>query len=118
MIKDEDLVRLLAEGCADEKAYDIVIMDVSQMTSLTEYFIIASGRNTKHVQSICDYVHELLSEQNIAPMRQEGYQEGAWVIMDYNAVILHVFNDDRRNHYDLERLWGDAVIIEINQAKE
>lgn len=113
MIYDDFLMHLIAEGCIDEKAGEVVILDVRDMTSLTEYFVIASGRSPKHVQSICDYVNELLSEQGINPLRREGYQEGTWIIMDYNTVMLHIFCEDKRSHYDLERLWGGARKVEV-----
>ena len=111
---DELLIQLINEACINEKADDLVALDVSKMTSLTEYFFIASGRNYKHVKSISDTIHKYLSEHSIMPLRQEGYQESAWIIMDYNSVIIHIFTNERRNHYDLERLWGGAQKVDIS----
>ncbi|MDR1616828.1 MAG: ribosome silencing factor [Syntrophomonadaceae bacterium] len=113
MINDNELIKYITDGCSDEKADDLVVLDVRNLTSLTEYFIITSGRNPKHVQSISDNVNNKLSPLAIFPLRREGYQEGAWIINDYNSVILHIFCAEKRNHYDLERLWGEAPKIEI-----
>jgi len=104
---------MISEACINEKADDLLILDVSKMTSLTEYFVIASGRNVKHVKSISDNIYQQLSKQNIKPLRQEGYQESTWIIMDYNAAIIHIFTSEKRSHYDLERLWGGANKIDL-----
>jgi ribosome-associated protein len=113
LISDNELIKHITDCCSDEKADDIVLLDVRNLTSLTEYFIIASGRNPKHVQSISDNVNNKLSLLEIFPLRREGYQEGTWIINDYNSAILHIFCAEKRNHYDLERLWGEAPKIAI-----
>ena len=114
MIQDEVLIQIMAEACMEEKADDLVILDVSKMTSLTEYFLIVSGRSIKHVKSICDSLLITLGEQDIKPLRQEGYQESVWIIMDYNSVIVHIFTSEKRSHYNLERLWGGASKIDVS----
>ena len=113
MIKDEKLVQIIAEACLDEKAQDVVILDVGALTIIADYFIIASGKSVIQVKSITDYVEAVLEEYEIRPIRREGHQEGVWVVLDYGSIILHVFRSEEREYYNLENLWGDALRVEI-----
>lgn len=113
MLEDEKMVQIIAEACLDEKAQDVVVLDVSELTVIADYFIIASGKSTIQVNSIVDYVEETLKEYDIHPIRREGYQQGSWVVLDYDFIILHVFRSEERDYYDLENLWGDARRIEF-----
>lgn len=113
MLKDEKVMQIIAEACQDEKAEDIVVLDVSKLTVIADYFIIASGKSAIQVNSIVDYVEETLKDYDIHPIRREGHQQGTWVVLDYNFIILHVFRAPEREYYDLENLWGDAHKVEF-----
>jgi ribosome-associated protein len=103
-----------ALGAADDKkALDLVVLDVREVASFTEYFLIASGTNTRQVQAIADGVVERLKELKRRPARVEGYNGAEWVLLDYGDFVFHVFEEKARRFYDLERLWRDAVRVEL-----
>jgi ribosome-associated protein len=109
---DEYIVAAL--GAADDKkALDLVVLDVREVASFTEYFLIAGGTNTRQVQAIADGVVERLKELKRRPARVEGYNGAEWVLLDYGDFVFHVFEEKARRFYDLERLWRDAVRVEL-----
>jgi ribosome-associated protein len=109
---DEYVVAAL--GAADDKkALDLVVLDVHEVASFTEYFLIAGGTNTRQVQAIADGVVERLKELKRRPARVEGYNGAEWVLLDYGDFVFHVFEEKARRFYDLERLWRDAVRVEL-----
>ncbi len=113
MIEDDKLVQIIADACLDEKAGDLIILSVGDLTIIADYFVIASGRSTIQVRSIVEHVEEKLKEYGVMPIRKEGHEEGLWGVMDYGSTILHVFREQEREYYKLEDLWGDAKEIAI-----
>ena len=105
----------LALRCADEKkAVNMVGLDLREIASFTEFFIIASGTNQRQVQAISDEINEQLKKQlRRRPVRIEGYGTAEWVLLDYGDFVIHVFDKEARDFYDLERLWRDARRVEI-----
>jgi ribosome-associated protein len=105
----------LAIRCAAEKqAFNMVALDLRNIASFTEYFIIASGANQRQVQAIADEINEQLKKQlKVRPVRIEGYNGAEWVLLDYGDFIVHIFNKESREFYDLERLWRDAAKVEL-----
>ncbi len=100
------LCRSLAEN---KKADDILVLDVRKISSVTDYFVIASGNSEPHVRAIADEIGDgLLREADLKPRAVDGSLVGGWVVMDLFDVIVHVMRADVRKHYDLESLWGDA----------
>ena len=107
-------VKLAIHCASDKKAIDIRVLDLRDIASFTEFFIIASGNNQRQVQAVCDDISERLKkETNSRPVRIEGYSSAEWVLMDYGDFIVHVFDKDARDFYDLERLWRDARRVEV-----
>ena len=106
--QEEKLARTIAEACLNEKALNVVVLDVHDLTVIADYFVIASGRSVIQVRSIIENVQETLREQNIYPSRKEGFQQGVWSVLDFSSVILHVFRQEEREYYQLENLWADA----------
>ena len=100
-------------AASDKKALDIVVLDLREIASFTDYFIITSGTNVRQVQAIADEVVEQLKKQGTRAARVEGYNTAEWVLVDYGDFILHVFEDKARKFYDLERLWRDAVRVPL-----
>ncbi|MGD9587602.1 MAG: ribosome silencing factor [Pyrinomonadaceae bacterium] len=107
-------VRLAIRCAAEKKAIDIKVLDLRQVASFTEFFVIASGANQRQVQAIADEITEQLKKQlNSRAIRVEGYNAGEWVLLDFGDFVVHVFDKDAREFYDLERLWRDAQRVEL-----
>ena len=102
------ILSLVVEAALDKKAEDLAILDLTQHGSITDYFIICHGRSARQVQAISDSVAMKLKEAKVRRGHVEGYAAGAWVLMDYGDFIVHIFTDEKRNYYDLDRLWSDA----------
>ena len=100
-------------AASDKKALEIVVLDLREIASFTDYFVITSGTNTRQVQAIADAVVEQLKKHGTRAARVEGYSTAEWVLVDYGDFILHVFDDKARKFYDLERLWRDAVRVPL-----
>ena len=105
----------LAIKCADDKkAVSMIGLDLRDIASFTEFFVIASGTNPRQVQAIADEINEQLKKQlRRRPVRVEGYTAAEWVLLDYGDFVIHLFDKEARDFYDLERLWRDARRIEI-----
>ena len=105
----------LALVCASEKkAFDMVALDLREIASFTEFFIICSGANQRQVQAISDEINEQLKKQlKTKAIRVEGYNAGEWILLDYGDFIVHIFEKVARDFYDLQRLWRDARKVEI-----
>jgi ribosome-associated protein len=100
-------------AAGDKKALEMVVLDLREVASFTDYFLITSGTNVRQVQAIADEVVEQLKKQGTRALRVEGYSTAEWVLVDYGDFILHVFEDKSRKFYDLERLWRDAVRVQL-----
>ena len=107
-------VKLAIECASDKKAFNLVALDLREIASFTEFFVIASANNQRQVQAICDEIQEQLKSQlKSRVVRIEGYGSAEWVLLDYGDFIVHVFEQKAREFYDLERLWRDARKVEI-----
>lgn len=106
-----NLVQDICKYLSSKKAEDILSVDVREKTVLCDYFVIASGRNTTQVKALCENLEEKFSKEGVEPRRTEGVRDGRWGVVDYGDVIVHIFNDESRLFYHLERLWeeGDNV---------
>ena len=101
-------------AASDKKALDMVVLDLREVASFTDYFVIASGTNVRQVQAVADAVQEQLRKQlGVKPARVEGYNSAEWVLLDYGDFIFHVFEEKSRRFYDLERLWRDAARVPL-----
>ena len=110
----DDEVKLAITCASEKKAFDIVAIDLREIASFTEFFIIVSGANQRQVQAISDEIGEQLKKQlNSRVIRIEGYQSGEWVLLDFGDFIVHIFEQKARDFYDLERLWRDAKKVEL-----
>ena len=109
------LARTIAATAMDNKAEDVIIMDVRGLAAFTDFFVIMSGRSTRHVQSLAENVDKEVSSKRLSTSNTEGMQEGQWVLLDYNDVVVHIFYDDSRKFYDLEGLWHDAPRLSITE---
>ena len=108
-----DRARRIAEAALDKKAEDLVALDVRAVASFADTFIVATGSSDRHVRTIADAVVERARELGDTPLGVEGVEDGRWVLIDLGDVIVHVFQRDVREHYDLERLWSDAAALDV-----
>jgi ribosome-associated protein len=117
---DSKKLALLCREFADnKKAEDILILDVRDLSSVTDYFVIVSGTSEPHLRAIVDEITDRLrDDHDLRPLRTEGSVRGAWVVLDYFDVIVHVMRADVRQRYDLESLWGDAARVKAKKKKK
>jgi ribosome-associated protein len=108
--------RLIVAAAADRKAEDVVVLDVRQLSSFADTFVLLTGRSDRQVRAIVDGIAEAVSARGEPPLGIEGYDEGRWVLMDLNDAIVHVFVADVRALYDLERLWSDAPRLDVGDG--
>ncbi|MGN0155569.1 MAG: ribosome silencing factor [Lachnospiraceae bacterium] len=108
-----ELAKAAIAGLEDKKAEDIKVIDISGVSVMADYFIIANGSNRNQVQAMADNVEEKLHELGVHPRQIEGYQTANWILMDFNDIIVHVFNEEDRLFYNLEKIWLDGKVIDV-----
>ena len=106
---------MVKEALEDKKGEDIRVIEISEISTIADYFIIANGTNTSQVSALVDSVDEKLGKLGIQPKRVEGARSLSWVLMDYGDIIVHVFMKEDRLFYDLERIWKDGKFVEIEE---
>ena len=104
----QQVARKIAAAASDKKARDILLLNMENLSPLTDYFIIASADNVTLVKAVADNIEEKLAEEGILPSHTEGYAEGLWILMDYGDCVAHIFLEEDRDFYNLEQLWADA----------
>lgn len=109
----KELVRDIVVSLDKHKAADIQVIEVTEVTSLGDYFVLATGTSSTQVKALSDYVEVELEEQGVRPNRTEGYASSSWVLMDYGTVMVHIFQPEARQFYDLERLWKDGRQLSV-----
>jgi ribosome-associated protein len=105
--------QLVVDAALERKAEDLVALDVRGVSSFADVFVIATGRSDRQVKAIAESIDQAMSARGEQPLGVEGYQEGRWVLIDLDDVIVHVFQPEVRSHYDVERLWSDAPRLAI-----
>ncbi|KAA3638413.1 MAG: ribosome silencing factor [Armatimonadetes bacterium] len=108
--------RAAAQAISDKKGEDVMLLDLSHLLVVTDVFLIASGTSTRHVKTLVEDAEVVLRELGRKPIRREGMDHGEWVLLDYGDVVLHVFDKETREYYDLERLWADAPRIAFESS--
>jgi ribosome-associated protein len=117
--KAPEIVLEAAAAAADKKAGRIAILDVSQQLVITDYFLICNGHTERQVKTIAEEIERrLLKDRDLKAYRREGEPEGRWVLLDYVDFVVHVFHQEDRDYYDLERLWSDAEVVEFRTQTE
>ena len=104
----KNMAEKIARVLYDKKAANILVLDVSHLTVITDYMVIASGRNILQTKSLADDVDDAMAQEGVALRAREGKDEGKWIILDYSSVLVHIFHPDDREYYHLERLWSDG----------
>jgi ribosome-associated protein len=113
MYNSLEAAQCCAEAADNKKAFDIQLLDLRELTYIADYFVICSGSNTAQVGAICDWISQTLAKAGISPSHIEGEAEASWVLLDYGDVIVHIFDEQTRIHYSLEKLWHDAPRIPV-----
>ena len=113
-----ELAKTAAKLLDEKKAEQISVIKIEEISSLADYFVIATGRGSTHVRSLSDELEEKLKAQGIAPARIEGYRSDSWILLDYQSVVVHVFTDEARDFYDLDRLWADGERVDWQNGQE
>ena len=112
MLSPEQVAAIAAHALDEKKARDVKVLKTAEQTVLADYFVICNGTSSTHIKALVDEVDKQLSEAGEPPIRREGLRSDIWVLMDFGCVIVHVFTDEARKFYDLERLWSDAAVVD------
>ncbi|MGN0278328.1 MAG: ribosome silencing factor [Lachnospiraceae bacterium] len=112
--KSKEMAKLTIQALEDKKAEDIKVIDISEVSVIADYFIIANGTNRSQIQAMADNVEETLGRAGYPLKQIEGYQNANWVLLDFNDVIIHIFDKENRLFYDLERIWRDGKLFETD----
>jgi ribosome-associated protein len=116
-VSEQTLVRCAARAALDKRATDLVVLDVQSVSGIADYFLLCSGRSTTHLQTIAEAIRDELKGQGVGPRHTEGVPESGWVLLDYGTVLVHVFLEETRAYYALERLWGDAPSLSLGDER-
>ena len=109
----KEMTKLAITALEDKKAEDIKVIDISHISTIADYFIIANGTNKSQIQTMTDNVAEVLGKAGHPEKHIEGYQNANWILMDFQDIIVHIFDKENRLFYDLERIWRDGVEIPV-----
>ncbi|HEU0185965.1 MAG TPA: ribosome silencing factor [Blastocatellia bacterium] len=107
-------VKVAARAADEKKAQGVVVLRLSAITEFTDYFVICAGNSTRQTQAIADAVIEELKRLKTRPLHMEGYNNAEWILIDYGAFVVHIFTEESRSFYDLERLWRDAEKVVVS----
>lgn len=112
-----EMAKLVIDALEDKKAEDIRVIDISEVSVIADYFIIAGGSNRSQIQALCDNVEEKLGRSGYPERQIEGYDTANWILLDFGDVIVHIFDRENRLLYDLERIWRDGRQTDIDQIR-
>lgn len=114
MADSKEMLKVIIDALQDKKAEDIRVIDISNVSVIADYFVIASGSNTNQIQAMVDNVEEEMFKAGFDDPKVEGYNTASWILLDYKDVIVHVFSEDDRSFYNIERIWRDGKEVDIN----
>ena len=111
----KEMINIIYEALDEKKGIDIKVIDISKISTIADYFVIASGSSTNQVQALADNVGEELTKVGFNYRQIVGYNSANWILIDYNDAIIHIFDTDSRAFYDLERIWRDGELLEFDK---
>ncbi len=114
MIKPYEIAIAVTKALDEKNGMDIKLLKIDRISSLADYFLICTGTSNTHVKTLCDYAEYTLENLGETMLGREGHRGNAWELLDYGCIVAHVFTDEARKFYDLERLWADAEVIDLN----
>ena len=115
MNREKEMTKIALRALDDKKAMDVKVIDIHEVSVLADHFVIASGSNQNQVQAMVDNVEEMLTKAGYEPKQIEGTRNSSWILMDYGDLIIHVFDEENRLFYDLERIWRDGKVLEMEE---
>lgn len=115
MLTSKEMIAVAVQALDSKKGKDIRVLHTEEQTSLADYFVICNGTSSTQVRALADAVEEALSKQGEEPHHVEGHRGGEWTLLDFSAVVVHVFTEEAREFYSLERLWSDAAPVDVSQ---
>ena len=117
MITTKEVASRAVNALEDKKGLDIRVLKIAEITTLAEYFVICTGTSNTHINALSNSVEAAMEEAGEPLVSREGHRSGTWVLLDYGSVVIHVFTEDTRKFYDLERLWNDATEVALEDIK-
>jgi len=112
----KEMALMAAKALDSKKGVNIKVMDVMDLTSLADYFVICSGTSNTQINALCDAVEKEINEAGEETLHREGYRGGTWVLLDFGSVVVHVFNNEAREFYSLERLWQGGTELDLSEV--
>ena len=113
MISAREVALTVTKALDEKKGMDIKLLKIDKVSSLADYFLICSGTSNTHVKTLCDYAEYSMDQLGEPMLGREGHRGNSWELLDYGSVVIHVFTDEARKFYDLERLWADAEAVDL-----
>ena len=114
MISAREVALTVTKALDEKKGMDIKLLKIDKVSSLADYFLICTGTSNTHVKTLCDYAEYSMDQLGEPMLGREGHRGNAWELLDYGSVVIHVFTDEARKFYDLERLWADAEVVDLD----
>ena len=117
LVESANLARVAALTADDKKAKEVRILDIRSISTITDFFVLCTGTSATHARAIADYVEEKVSGLGLSLHHMEGYQNGRWILLDFGYIVVHVMQEEERRFYNLERLWGDALVVAMPRSE-
>ena len=114
--KSKEMIKIIVDALNDKKAEDIRVIDISNISVISDYFVIANGSNPNQIQALVDNIEEKMGKGGYIERKVEGYNAASWISLDYEDVIVHVFSRDDRQFYNLEKVWSDGITVEASEV--
>lgn len=115
MLNPKEIAREVVKALDSKKGVDIRLLKIDRVSSLADYFLICTGTSNTHVKTLCDYAEYTLEQLGETMLSREGHRGNAWELLDYGTIVVHVFTEEARRFYDLERLWADAEVVDLKE---
>jgi len=115
MLAPKEIAIAVTKALDEKKGMDIKLLKIDRVSSLADYFLICTGTSNTHVKTLCDYAEFIMEQVGEPMLGREGHRGNAWELLDYGSIVVHVFTEEARKFYDLERLWADAETVDISE---
>ena len=115
MLAPKEIAYAVTKALDEKKGIDIKLLKIDRVSTLADYFLICTGTSNTHVKTLCDFAEYTLTEMGEPMLGREGHRGNAWELLDFGTIVVHVFTDEARKFYDLERLWADAEVVDLSE---